>query len=49
MTRRRRNSSPWDRAIEALLLVKLGQSIGYGGPLAEAVRGLVEAVLAVVR
>ncbi len=49
MARRRKTSSPWDRAIGALLLVKLGQSLGHGGPVAEAVRNLVDGLLAVVR
>lgn len=52
MSRRRRRGSdpgPWDRVIGCLLLVKLGQSLGTGGPLAEAVCRLVDGLLAVVR
>lgn len=49
MARRRRASSEWDRVIGCLLLVKLGQSLGSGGPLAEAVRMIVDGLLAVIR
>lgn len=50
MARRRRASrSPWDGLIVSLALVKVGQSIGHGGPVAEALRGLIDAVLAALQ
>jgi hypothetical protein len=39
----------WDEAIQCLLLIRLGQELGQGGPLALAVRDFLDGLFAVVR
>ena len=39
----------WDEAIRCLLLIRLGQELGQGGPLAVAVRDFLDGLFAVVR
>ena len=39
----------WDGTIRALLLIRLGQELGQGGPLAVAVRDFLDGLFTVVR
>lgn len=39
----------WNELIRCLLLIRLGQELGQGGPLAVAVRDFLDALFAIVR
>lgn len=41
--------SNWDRLIQALLLVRIGQELGSDTPLARAVRDFLDCLLAAAR
>jgi hypothetical protein len=39
----------WNELIRCLLLIRLGQELGQGGPLAVAVRDFLDGMLQVIR
>ena len=39
----------WNEAIRCLLLIRLGQELGQGGPMATAVRDFLDGFLGLVR
>jgi hypothetical protein len=39
----------WNELIRTLLLIRLGQELGQGGPLAVAVRDFLDALLSAIR
>jgi len=41
-------NTDWDRMIQALVLIKLGQDLGTDGPFAKAVHDMIEIVITII-